>query len=148
MIKQHWLLYTSNALDDIKESEVLGIQDLFHSCVSSHFKIDFVLVSGSPGIGKSTLVLNIACNWRTLKNYSLSIALIRLRENGSKFSINKNDLFIEKHNNMERIFGCIDETDGEGVLWILDEFDELPLEQQHDHTVHFSTINFSEKKYS
>ena len=33
---------------------------------------------------------------------------------------------------MKRIKQCIDETDGEGVLWILDGFDELPLEQQEN----------------
>ena len=97
-------------------------------------RLDFVLVSGPPGIGKSTLSLTIARNYQSYTNnrYLLAI-LIRLREKGSEIVKSKNDLYIEfeKHD-MKRIKQCIDETDGEGVLWILDGFDELPLDQQEN----------------
>ena len=96
--------------------------------------LDFVLVSGPLGIGKSTLSLTIARNYQSYTNNSYLLAiLIRLREKRSEIVKSKNDLYIEleKHD-MKRIKQCIDETDGEGVLWILDGFDELPLEQQEN----------------
>ena len=97
-------------------------------------RLDFVLVSGPPGIGKSTLSLTIAQNYQSYTNNRYLLAIfIRLREKRSEIVKSKNDLYIEfeKHD-MKRIKQCIDETDGEGVLWILDGFDELPLDQQEN----------------
>ena len=92
----------------------------------------FILLSGAPDAGKSTLALNIASNWKRLTNYSLVI-LIRLGSDESMYAMNKYDLVpkFEKHD-MQRVKKCIDKTDGEGILWILDGFDELPLKQQED----------------
>ena len=95
-------------------------------------RLDFILVSGPPGIGKSTLSLTIAQNYQSYTNNHYLLAIfIRLREKRSEIVKSKNDLYIEfeKHD-MKKIKQCIDETDGEGVLWILDGFDELPLDQQ------------------
>ena len=92
----------------------------------------FILLSGAPDVGKSTLALNIASNWKILTNYSLAI-LIRLGSDESMYATNKYDLLpkLEKHD-MQRVEKCIDKTDGKGILWILDGFDKLPLKQQKD----------------
>ena len=119
--------------DELRETkDFLPIEEILSP--KSDGRLDFVLVSGTPGIGKSTLSLTIARNYQSYTNNSYLLAiLIRLREKRSEIVKSKNDLYIdfEKHD-MKRIKQCIDETDGEGVLWIFDGFDELPLEQQEN----------------
>ena len=117
--------------DDIMQvKEKLELQDLFKPVSGDTIK--FLLIHGAPGIGKSTLALHIARNWQLLTNYSIAI-LVRLRESTSQSAEQIDDLYIKKtSSDMNKIQNCIDEANGEGVLWILDGFDELPFAQQRD----------------
>ena len=124
-------LTTMIGLTDLKKAvEFLELGDPFDP--NSNERKYFILLSGAPDASKSTLALNIASNWKRLTNCSLVI-LIRLESDESMYVMNKYDLVpkFEKHD-MQRVKKCIDKTDGEGILWILDGFDELPLKQQED----------------
>ena len=125
-------LTTMTDLTDLKKAvNFLELGD--HIDPDSKKRKYFILLSGAPDVGKSTLALNIASNWMILTiNYSLAI-LIRLGSDESMYAMNKYDLLpkFEEHD-MQRVEKCIDKTDGEGILWILDGFDELPLKQQED----------------
>ena len=120
-------------LDQLGETkDFIPIEEILSP--ESDGRLDFILVSGPPGIGKTYLSLTIAQNYQSYTNNHYLLAIfIRLRENRSKIVKSKNDLYIEleKHD-MKRIKQCIDETDGEGVLWILDGFNDLPLDQQNN----------------
>ena len=124
-------LTTMTDLTDLKKTvNFLELGD--HIDPDSKERKYFILLSGAPGVGKSTLALNIASNWKRLTNYSLVI-LISLGSDESMYAMNKYDLVpkFEKYD-MQRVEKCIDKTDGEGILWILDGFDKLPLKQQED----------------
>ena len=124
-------LTTMTDLTDLKKAvNFLELGD--HIDPDSKERKYFILLSGAHDVGKSTLALNIASNWKRLTNYSLAI-LIRLGSDESMYAMNKYDLVpkFEKHD-MQRVEKCIDKTDGEGILWILDGFDKLPLKQQKD----------------
>ncbi len=88
-----------------------------------------VLIEGAPGSGKSTLALHICQEWaegKLFQEFDIAI-LVRLR-----------DPQIRNANIIEKLLPCrnvvmasqigadIMETDGRGVLWVLDGWDELP----------------------
>ena len=114
--------------DDIMQvKEPMELDDLFKP-ITSNETIEFILISGAPGIGKSTLSLHIARNWQTITNYTLAI-LVRLRERKAQYAEKIQDLFIEGPD-MTKVIDCIEKADGQNVLWILDGFDELPAQKQ------------------
>ena len=88
----------------------------------------FVLVEGPPGVGKSTLCLEICKKWDTLKSlqhYKIVLQL-KLRENRVQ-NAKLNEIFF--HYDEKLCQGVVDEVlkcEGEGVLLILDGFDEVP----------------------
>ncbi len=89
----------------------------------------FVLVEGPPGIGKSTLCWELCRQWDTLKSlqhYKIVLQL-KLRERRVQNATEINDLFYHKDKKLCQ--GVVDEVlecEGEGVLLILDGFDEMP----------------------
>ena len=109
----------------MKKKGHLDLIDLFKPV--SDERLDFILVNGAPGIGKSTLALEIARTWPSLTNYSIAI-LVRFREPRYQNSTTFYDLYPER--TPDKVKRCIESVQGEGVLWILDGFDELPLEKQ------------------
>ena len=100
-----------------KTKNFLPIEEILSP--ESDGRLDFVLVSGPPGIGKSTLSYSpeIAGIINHTNNCYLLAILIRLRKKRSEIVKSKNDLYIEfeKHD-LKRIKQCIDETDGEGMF--------------------------------
>ncbi len=92
-------------------------------------KRKFVLIEGAPGSGKSTLALHICQKWaegKLFQEFDITV-LVRLR-----------DPLIKDASIIEKLLPCrnvamasqigteISETDGKGVLWVLDGWDELP----------------------
>ena len=105
----------------------LDFDDIFKPV--SDKELDFVLAIGAPGIGKSTLALQIARKWQITTNYTLAI-LVRLRKQRHQTANTIDELYPE--GTPDNIKGCIEGVQGKGVLWILDGFDELPSERQHN----------------
>lgn len=112
----------------IEKREPIEFDDLFKPV--SEKRLKFILITGTPGIGKSTLAMEIARSSPT-EHHSLAI-LIRLREGNVEGT---NDLFSKKgldHIDIANVKSCIGHTKGKGVLWIVDGFDELPLREQRN----------------
>ena len=124
-----WLL-TTNVKDMKQNEEIMKIQ--FEDILKpvSNKQLRFVLMEGEPGIGKSTLAKELALRWAeksdmTLSKYHIAI-LIQLRFEIYHKAQGIDDLFIEFKDQMTELKLEVNKRKGEGILWILDGFDELP----------------------
>ncbi len=94
----------------------------------------FVIIEGAPGMGKSTLAWELCTKWEEfhhMKKYSLVI-LLRLRETGVQTMTCLSEIFPRIHIDTITLLRDIHQCLGEGVLFVLDGFDELPLTLQQN----------------
>ena len=97
-------------------------------------KIGLVLIEGAPGIGKSTLAWELCRNWKRLvcmEKYAL-VVLLRLREKKVQQLGDIPGLFPSYGGDTKSLGAELEENHGEGVLFILDGFDELPAALQSE----------------
>ena len=89
----------------------------------------FVLMEGPPGIGKSTLAWELCRKWDTLtslKHYKM-VLLLKLRERRVQNATSLEDLIYHDDERFRReVVNEVWKCEGEGVLFILDGFDEMP----------------------
>ena len=98
----------------------------------SQKRLRFVLIEGEPGIGKSTLAQKLVLTWversdKILSNFKIVIFIqlrFKIYQEGNEIA----NLFIKtkKKIDMKKLKAEIESSEGTGVLWILDGFDELP----------------------
>ena len=97
--------------------------------VKGQNKPRLVLMEGAPGIGKSTLAWELCRKWEELscmQQYSL-VVLLRLREEEVQNIGNISQLFCQYESRHKMsLVEEVSESQGSGVLFILDGFDELP----------------------
>ena len=97
--------------------------------------LKLILLEGAPGIGKSTLAWELCRKWdefSCMAKYKLVI-LLRLREQSVQMISNLSQLFFsyegkDKSSLQEEVF----KSQGSGLLFILDGFDELPKTLQKE----------------
>ena len=89
----------------------------------------FVLVEGSPGMGKSTLSLQLCRKWdcyQSLREFKM-VLLLRLRETRVQNLTSLCDMFYHEDKQLpKQLVEVILKNEGKGVLLVLDGFDELP----------------------
>ena len=93
-----------------------------------------ILLEGAPGSGKTTLTVHICQKWgkdELFQEYTLVI-MVQLRNPELQNAQSIADLLPSRDTAMaEEMAAEIAAKDGEGVLWILDGWDELPSKLQH-----------------
>ena len=103
--------------------------------VKGQNKPRLVLMEGAPGIGKSTLAWELCRKWEELscmQQYSL-VVLLRLREQRVQQISEVSHLFISYESKHKKsLVEEVSESQGSGVLFILDGFDELPKALQKE----------------
>ena len=96
-------------------------------------KTRFILIEGEPGIGKSTLTIELCHQWQNgslLQQFSL-VLLLKFREEYVQTARDIRDLFYHPNEELrDEVVKEIEDNSGEGVLFILDGFDEFPAELQ------------------
>ena len=112
----------------------ISIEQILES-VRGQNKPRLVLMEGAPGIGKSTLAWELCRKWEELscmQQYSL-VVLLRLREEKVQQISEVSRLFISYESKHKKsLVEEVSESQGSGVLFILDGFDELPKTLQEE----------------
>ena len=96
-----------------------------------------VLVEGAPGVGKTTFAWELCRRWaqgELLQHYSL-VVLLRMRDNTAREARELVDLFpYPKKSMSESLVDEALEINGEGILFLLEGFDELPEDKRTGHS--------------
>ena len=93
---------------------------------------EIILIEGAPGSGKSTLIVHICQRWgkgELFQQFTVVI-LVQLRDPAVQRAQTIADLLPVE--NAEEIATELIATNGRGVLWVFDEWDELPPHLQQD----------------
>ena len=103
----------------------------------SEEKLKLVLIEGQPGIGKSTLAIELVSRWVKQSDENLNrfeiVIFIQLRSEVYHNVNNIEDLLVfDKKINMKNLMVEIENKKGADILWILDGLDELPNHLRED----------------
>ena len=101
---------------------------------------DIVLIEGARGVGKTTLASMLCKGWdrqELLQHYFL-VLLLRLRDKSIREATKIKDLF--QHPNgaiCQSVVEQIEQCSGDGILLILEGFDELPVQKKNRRVTFF-----------
>lgn len=118
-------------LDAILKIKVpVEMEDIFK--VNPGDRLQVILVQGGPGVGKSTFALELARKWSVfeeMRRFQL-VLLVQLRQPYAHTATSINDLLRSYGDDptIDAIAEYIIKKQGEGLLLILDGFDELPAD--------------------
>ena len=120
-------LHSGNVDQSLAERREIKVKDIFKPGKNTRL----VVVEGEPGIGKSTLALELCHQWQngnSLQHFSI-VLLLKLREESVRSAKHIRDLFFHPDDKIrDKLLEEMNENLGEGVLIIFDGFDELPVE--------------------
>ena len=116
----------------IENRREISIEQILEPIEGQH-KLRLVLMEGAPGIGKSTLAWELCRKWEEfscMKQYSI-VVLLRLREEEVQKIESISQLFcLYESEDKKSLVEEVSKRQGNGVLFILDGFDELPKSLQ------------------
>ena len=100
---------------------------------------EIILIEGAPGSGKSTLTVHICQRWgkgEIFQQFTVVI-LVQLRDPAVQRAQTIADLLpVENAAVAQELASELIATNGRGVLWVLDGWDELPPHLQQDSMFH------------
>ena len=114
-------------IDDILlEKSPIKLEEIF-SKIEGERKV--ILIDGAPGSGKTSLTVHVCQRWsrgELFEEFTVVI-LVQLRDPAVQSAKSIADLLPSRDDQMaEEVAKAITASDGRGVLWVLDGFDELP----------------------
>ena len=114
-------------IDDILlEKSPIKLEEIF-SKIEGERKV--ILIDGAPGSGKTSLTVHVCQRWsrgELFEEFTVVI-LVQLRDPAVQKANCIADLLPCRNKEMaEEVARAITASDGRGVLWVLDGFDELP----------------------
>ena len=114
-------------IDDILlEKSPIKLEEIF-SNIEGERKV--ILIDGAPGSGKSTLTVHICQRWsrgELFQEFTVVI-LVQLRDPTVQSAQSIADLLPRRNKEMAiDVAEAITTSDGKGILWVLDGWDELP----------------------
>ena len=123
----------SGKVDDILRAKIpVELKDILRS---TYHGGDVVLVEGAPGSGKSTFTIHICKKWgrgELFEQFSVVI-LVQLRDPAVQRAKSITDLLPCQDVAVAQEYASeIIATNGRGILWVLDGWDELPPHLQQD----------------
>ena len=115
-------------IDDILlEKSPIKLEEIF-SKIEGERKV--ILIDGAPGSGKTSLTVHVCQRWsrgELFEEFTVVI-LVQLRDPAVQSAKSIADLLPSRDDQMaEEVARAITASDGRGILWVLDGFDELPL---------------------
>ena len=122
-----------NVEDILQEKCPIKLEDILVPDV--HQKL--ILIEGAPGSGKSTLSAHIVleCSQGKLYPQYELIILVRLRDPEVQNAKSFSDLLPSRDEEMRQtVANAITSNDGQGVLFVFDGWDELPLDLRSNST--------------
>ena len=128
-----FLMSISSKVDDIlHEKTPVKLEDLFRS--KGHGS-EIILIEGSPSSGRSSLTTHIIHKWaqgELFEEFTLVI-LVQLGDPAVQRAQSISDLLpCQDVELAQELAAELEATNGRGVLWILDGWDELPPHLQED----------------
>ena len=101
-----------------------------------------IVFEGNPGMGKSTLAINICKRWAegNLLQDCHAVILLLLRDPEIQGAESISDLLLILDNDMRKsVFTEISRTNGERICFLLEGYDELPKQSMNQFSI-FSTL--------
>ena len=127
----------SGRVDDILHAKFpVELEHIFRKTLDGE---EIVLIEGAPGSGKSTLTVHICQRWgkgELFQQFSVVI-LVQLRDPAVQRAQTIADLLpVENVIVAQELATEVIATNGRGVLWVFDGWDELPTHLQQDSIFH------------
>ena len=130
----------------ISMEKVACMQNIYCEHDPSQVRVSYpklILVGGAPGVGKTTFAWELCRRWshgKLLQHYSL-VVLLRLRDKSVREAKALTDvLFYQQKSASESLVTEILKNNGEGILFILEGFDELPESMRTESSLFLDLI--------